>query len=190
MARGGKTSAGLEGRLYSLSVIAWADFRLGISASDPASDDSAVRNAGLNMRVHQTQMAGEPLRELNWDHPFSPPEILHEELVNSQAEVTVDLQTEKKHNQRSSPSWHRLDRQPKRPTDAPLGQKAVSGDSPLVGRDDDTRHEGNGTGFHGHYCHVPGVDLMIVQVFNYGLDQSGFWTFRVSDILVEKRLGH
>ncbi|WWC63725.1 uncharacterized protein I303_106330 [Kwoniella dejecticola CBS 10117] len=124
------------------------------------------------------EMAGEPLRELNWDHPFSPPEILHEELVNSQAEVTVDLQTEKKHNQRSSPSWHRLDRQPKRPTDAPLGQKAVSGDSPLVGRDDDTRHEGNGTGFHGHYCHVPGVDLMIVQVFNYGLDQSGFWTFR------------
>ncbi|WWC63745.1 uncharacterized protein I303_106350 [Kwoniella dejecticola CBS 10117] len=123
------------------------------------------------------EMAGEPLRELNWDHPFSPPEITGEEPKAEEHRVPETPEEIERYHQRqiqpSSTHGHAS-----RGMDLDQGDDLTRDTPRLRKREDDTRHEGNGTGYHGHYCHVPGIDLMIVQVFNYGLDEKNFWTFR------------
>ncbi|RSH82188.1 hypothetical protein EHS25_006121 [Saitozyma podzolica] len=37
---------------------------------------------------------------------------------------------------------------------------------------------GNPNTHQAHYCYVPGVDLLVMQIFNFGLDEDGFWKWR------------
>ena len=35
------------------------------------------------------------------------------------------------------------------------------------------------TGHSANFCYIPGLDFLLIQNFNYGLDQDGFWKFKV-----------
>lgn len=84
-------------------------------------------------------MAGEPLIEISYDHPWAPP--------RAQPDEPIPVL-------------------PKRP---PLPQQGI----PNVTEGSSNSHEA-------HYCYIPGMDLLILQVFNFGFDEDDFWAFRVS----------
>ncbi|WWC72842.1 uncharacterized protein I206_106806 [Kwoniella pini CBS 10737] len=126
------------------------------------------------------EMAGEPLREMNWTHPFSPHQIVGEEAKAEEDRVPESLEEIEKYQQGSSRD---VPRQPPTQKTSETGSsqedmKAFDVHSTLGKRDEDARHEGDASGYHSHYCHIPGIDLMIVQIFNYGLDEKNFWAFR------------
>lgn len=115
---------------------------------------SAWRGSASWMHVlTKNQMAGEPVVELDWDHPFSP------------SLPTAPLQDDQKYaetNLRDSSA---------KPSGMPV--------TPI----------GNPNTHQAHYCYVPGVDLLVLQIFNFGLDEDGFWKWRVSALAKLVRVG-
>jgi hypothetical protein len=92
----------------------------------------------------KNQMAGEPIVELDWDHPFSP------------SLPTEPLQNDQKYMETSSRDSSG------KPSGMPVTQV------------------GNPNTHQAHYCYVPGIDLLVIQIFNFGLDEEGYWKWRVS----------
>jgi hypothetical protein len=97
------------------------------------------------------QMAGEPVVELDWDHPFSP------------SPPTEPLQDDYMETSLRDSSG--------KPSGIPV--------TPA----------GNPDTHQAHYCYVPGVDLLVMQIFNFGLDEDGFWKWRVSALAKLVRVG-
>ncbi|WVF65291.1 hypothetical protein IAT40_000015 [Kwoniella sp. CBS 6097] len=155
------------------------------------------------------EMAGEPLREIGWNHPWSPPKPdtpppkpFSERVPESLEDLAASPPSTSGHHRHS----HRLKR-PHRRTNiqAPRSRTATSvasKDERLAGRRNTTLadeglaqraapHEGDKDGYMGHYCHLPGIDLMVIQVFNFGLDEKNFWAMRddfVPPYTIEDRL--
>lgn len=38
---------------------------------------------------------------------------------------------------------------------------------------------GGSSSHHPHYCYVPGLDFLFIHIFTFGLDQDGYWQYRV-----------
>lgn len=85
-------------------------------------------------------MAGEEFIELNWAHPWAPPEIFKNgtQAVEEDSEEELDPF-----------GWHRVE-------------------------------PGDGGHHTGHYCYVPGLDFLVIDLHTYGLDEDEYWINRVS----------
>ncbi|WRT69320.1 uncharacterized protein IL334_006304 [Kwoniella shivajii] len=144
------------------------------------------------------EMAGEPFHEMPWGHPFSPPKMEGEEAKSEEERLPETIE-----EIASSQGQNKSGNQNKRnlPRDVPSPQWDIDSISPepengntngtILGRRDGSRHIGNEGGYMGHYCHIPGIDLMVIQVFNYGLDEKNFWTLRgdyIPPYTIESRL--
>ncbi|WVQ92967.1 hypothetical protein IAU59_000029 [Kwoniella sp. CBS 9459] len=167
------------------------------------------------------EMAGEPLREIGWNHPWSPPKPdtpppkpLSETVPESLEDLAASppstygrhrhshrLKRPHRRNsltpdttKRSSSSLHTETENAASSSASGNGTTNASGDlgtgqEPLLKRA--APHEGDKDGYMGHYCHLPGIDLMVIQVFNFGLDEKNFWAMRddfVPPYTVEDRL--
>ncbi|WWC98232.1 hypothetical protein V866_005123 [Kwoniella sp. B9012] len=142
------------------------------------------------------EMAGEPLHEMPWGHPFSPPKIEGEEAKPEEERLPETLEeiersksdshAEKNLRRRDFDAEEISDIQPE-----PIAEQSNNGTVYSYGKRDGSRHVGNEGGYMGHYCHIPGIDLMVIQVFNYGLDEKNFWTLRndyIPPYTIESRL--
>ncbi|OCF39374.1 hypothetical protein I317_06801, partial [Kwoniella heveanensis CBS 569] len=214
---------GPDGRGRGWEDVQWAKGRTVL-----VMGDSVTR---FNVK-YLCEMAGEPLREIGWNHPWSPPKPDTPPPKPLSERVPESLEDLAATRASSSPGGssgrhrhaHRLKRPHRRsslPYTADLSKRnhaalapasasasaqaqanrfenasssasfnaTVDQSGPSLKRA--APHEGDKDGYMGHYCHLPGIDLMVIQVFNFGLDEKNFWAMRddfVPPYTIEDRL--
>lgn len=96
-------------------------------------------------------MAGEQMQGVDLEHPWSPP---HSHL-----------------------------RQPELLTPLEKAAQEKLGDASQAAAEERAIPPGQQTTPTGHgtlYCYLPGMDFLILFVFHFGLDEEGYWSWRVS----------
>ncbi|WWD21267.1 hypothetical protein CI109_105751 [Kwoniella shandongensis] len=139
----------------------------------------------FNLR-YLCEMAGEPLHEIGWDHPWSPPKPATPPPKAEWLRVPEDTGVKKGRRDLKSLLAERGDIE-LRPESSSVSSSIMEDFESLVGSNTNITHDlgkraaphvGDPMGYMGHYCHIPGVDLMIFQLFHFGLDEKNFWTIR------------
>ncbi|KAK8844077.1 hypothetical protein IAR55_006871 [Kwoniella newhampshirensis] len=146
----------------------------------------------FNMRYF-CEMAGEPVHEIDWDHPWSPPKPATPPPKPDWLRVPEDgkFKTYGSRDVDDEPVSSKRDSQPRSRSQSeseyyehvpePFAKFDTLSNGTTVLRQKEKRaapHVGDPMGYMGHYCHLPGVDLMLIQIFNFGLDEKNFWTLR------------